>query len=182
MHFCFDPKKAIQAAAALLRMEEARQMPYLRLLKLLYIADRESIRDIGRPITGDQAIAMKQGPVPEGVYKLIKGEHYNSPNWSRYFQTSGYWVKLTGEAEVGTLSEYELEKLREVAERYANKDEFEIVDATHEFEEWKKNWSEQGVRPIPAEDILRAVGREQDIEQIEQEQKARVVFDKVFGG
>ena len=44
-HFCFSAKKAMQAASAVLRTEETRRMPYLRLLKLLYIADRESIRE-----------------------------------------------------------------------------------------------------------------------------------------
>ena len=95
MHFCFSVKKAIQAAAALLRTEETRQMPYLRLLKLLYIADRDSIRKTGRPITGDQIQAMEYGPVPESVYKLIKGEHYNSPSWSKHFQTAGYLIRWT---------------------------------------------------------------------------------------
>src|SRR5262245_17932827 len=131
MHFCFDPKKAMQATAALLRMEETRQMPYLRLLKLLYIADRESIRETGRPITGDQAVAMEHGPVPEGVYKLVKGKHYNWPSWARHFLTSGYWIKLIRDVGVGALSQYELEKLHEVAERYAAKDGFEIAEEAH---------------------------------------------------
>src|SRR5438132_11862522 len=137
MHFCFSAKKAMQAASAVLRTEETRRMPYLRLLKLLYIADRESIRDTGRPITGDQAIAMKYGPVLQGVYNLIRNTHYESPRWSRFFQTSGYQIKMIKDPGVGMLSRYELEKLREVVERYAAIDDFDLAEATHGFEEWK---------------------------------------------
>jgi hypothetical protein len=120
--------------------------------------------------------------VPESVYKLIKGEHYNSPSWSKHFQTAGYLIKLTRDIGVGALSSHELETLHEAAERYAAKGDFEIAEETHKFEEWKRNWHGQGSHPIPVEDILKAVGREQDIGEIAKELAANAVFDKVFGG
>ena len=43
MEFSFQIPKVIQAAAILLQAEQ-RQMTRLRLLKLLYIADRESLK------------------------------------------------------------------------------------------------------------------------------------------
>src|SRR5262249_14936249 len=144
MHFCFDPKKTMQAVGVLLRREEKRQKPYLRLLKLLYIAHPECLKETGRPITRDAAVAMQHGPVLESTYKLIRGEHYHTPSWSRRFQTTGYRIRLAEEVGVSALSEYEVEKLNGVADRYAAMSEFDIVDETHQFEEWKKNWNGRG--------------------------------------
>ena len=44
MYFRFSTKKTIQAVGVLLRLAKGR-IARLRLLKLLYIADRESLRD-----------------------------------------------------------------------------------------------------------------------------------------
>lgn len=71
--FAFKFDKALQAAAYLLRRETCREMNYMRLLKVLYLADRESIRESGAPITGDKIAAMERGPVLSGVFDLIKG-------------------------------------------------------------------------------------------------------------
>lgn len=40
-------------------------MSYLRMLKLLYLADRESLKETGHTITGDRVVAMEHGPVLE---------------------------------------------------------------------------------------------------------------------
>src|SRR5438105_4403367 len=63
MHFKFNLKKTVQAAAEFLRHEPGKQMSRLRLIKLLYIADREALLETGRPITSDTIVAMKHGPV-----------------------------------------------------------------------------------------------------------------------
>jgi uncharacterized phage-associated protein len=57
----------------LLRQDGVRCMNYMRLLKLLYIADRESLPRTGRPIVGGPVIAMERGPVLEEVFDLIRG-------------------------------------------------------------------------------------------------------------
>ena len=72
MNFDFDLAKTVQAAALLLR-EHHNRMEYIRLLKLLSIADREMLARRGRTLTGDRAVAMKRGPVLSTVYDLIKG-------------------------------------------------------------------------------------------------------------
>ena len=61
-------------------------MNSMRLLKLLYIADRESLRETGRPITGGPVIAMERGPVLKEVYDLILGQHREMPLWAQFFR------------------------------------------------------------------------------------------------
>src|SRR5438552_16937913 len=88
----FDIHKAIQAAGVLLRSERNR-MSYIRLLKLLYIADRDSIRETGLPLLGSKMVAMDHGPLHSDIYNLVKGIHEQTPLWSRFFSTTGYQVE-----------------------------------------------------------------------------------------
>ena len=66
MYFRFSIQKTIQAVGVLLRLARGR-MGRLRLLKLLYIADRESLREFHRPIIGSRTVAMKNGPLHNEV-------------------------------------------------------------------------------------------------------------------
>jgi len=78
MYFHFSTKKIIEAGAVLLGCRSQRRMSYLRLLKLLYMADRESLKETGWPIIGTQPVAMDYGPVHSEVYDLVKGTHRDS--------------------------------------------------------------------------------------------------------
>ena len=53
MTWTFSTKRAAQAVAVLLRAAPDSRMDYRKLMALLYIADRESIKETGSPITGD---------------------------------------------------------------------------------------------------------------------------------
>jgi uncharacterized phage-associated protein len=154
----FRPEKAVQAAGVLLRAHSGREMDYMRLLKLLYISDRESLRLTGRPIIGNRPIAMNNGPLHSGVYDLIKGTHPLEQLWSAHFEKIGYSVRLLSDPGVLYLSEKEISILNEVSDRYRNMDTWELVEHTHSFEEWKKNHVANTSTPIPIGDILDGVG------------------------
>ena len=47
-------------------------MPYLKLLKLVYLADRKALLEEGDTLTGDCYSAMKLGPVPYFTYNRLK--------------------------------------------------------------------------------------------------------------
>ena len=48
-------------------------MSYMKLIKLLYLADREALLRWGRPITFDAYVSMDRGPVLSSVLDLING-------------------------------------------------------------------------------------------------------------
>ena len=73
MNFRFNFERALQASAYLLRLD-GKRMGYLRLLKLLYIADREWLAETGESITGDRAYAMKYGPVLSSDLRPHQGQ------------------------------------------------------------------------------------------------------------
>jgi uncharacterized phage-associated protein len=175
MHFAFDFEKTLQAAAELLRHEPHTQMSRIRLLKLLYIADREALKETGRPITGDAVVAMRHGPVLSRLYDIVKGESSDSPAFDGCVTQQGYQLFLAKDPGKGRLNRYEVRKLKEVSERYRERDEWAISEETHGFPEWEKNDPGDSSRPIPLEDILSAVGHSPErIEAIKRD-AARIV-------
>lgn len=169
MYFHFGTRKIVEAIAALLRSSASRRMGCLRLLKLLYIADRESLRETGRPIVGTKPVAMEYGPVHSEAYDLIKGSHWGEESWAEFIRKDGHEVELTKDPGVLTLSRYEIGKLTETAAKYREMEEFDLVRLTHEFPEWKANYREGTSTPIPMEDIIEAVGRAEDRDEILQD-------------
>ncbi len=179
--FAFKFDKAIQATAFLLRRESCREMNYMRLLKILYIADRESIRQTGRPITGDSVAAMKQGPVLSEMLDLIKGFHLRSPEWSRFIQKDEYMIRLIDDPGLTNLSRFDVETMERVAEEHRSHDEWKMVEFTHTFPEWQKNDPGDSMKWIPFSDILEALARSTDLQSIEEEAKVDRAFGSLLG-
>jgi uncharacterized phage-associated protein len=182
MNFRFNFEKTLQAAGVLLHLEEKR-MSRLRLLKFLYIADRELLAEAAHPITGDVGCAMKYGPVLSRVYDLIKGTGPRAVEWDDYIHSDGYLVKLIKEPARGKLSKEEVEKLYEIVERYRGTHDDELSELTHAFPEWKQHYvaDDSGGCRIPWEDMLRAQDRDDMIEPAAEEEKARQYLDDLFG-
>jgi len=180
VHFQFDLAKTLQAAAVLLDTDN-EQMAYMRLLKLLYIADRELLAETGRPLTGDRVCAMKNGPVLSRVFDLIMGQTAHTDEWADCIQTQGYKVFLRKKPGRGKLSKREVQKLHTVSERYRQLEDFGLAELTHQFPEWKDHFQEGSAVPIPWEDVLRAQHREEMIPIAEREAATREVLDHYFG-
>jgi len=181
MNLRFNFERTLQASAYLLRLD-GKRMGYLRLLKLLYIADREWLADTGESITGDRVHAMKYGPVLSNVYDLIKGNGSKAGVWDDYVHNEGYAVKLVADPGRGDLSKGIVSKLTEVTERYREIDDWELSERTHEFKEWVSHYSPEGPPvPIPWQDVLEAQGKSEMIPAVERDEAARQVFDDVFG-
>ena len=152
--------KKIQAAGVILR--DRGPMDRLRLLKLLYIADREALQERGIPIIGGLMVAMKHGPLHSEVYDLIKGAHANEADWSASMISQGNTISLKNDPGRLELSPYEIDKLNAVTERYQEVDTWELSELTHEFEEWKFSFVKGTSRPISSEKLLKEVGFSDD--------------------
>lgn len=179
--FVFKYDKTIQAVAFLLRRETSKEMNYMRLIKILYIADRESIKLTGRPITGDRVAAMPQGPVLSELYDLIKGTHLRSPELARFIQKDEYKIRLVEDPGLANMSRFDIETIEKVAEEYRALDEWDLVELTHNFPEWRKNTPDDSqMKWISFNDILEALGRTPDPE-IEEEAMEERAFARLFG-
>jgi uncharacterized phage-associated protein len=180
-----DVEKAIQAVGVLLRREEKRASR-LRILKLLYIADRTSLEKTGSLMLASKYVAMKHGPLHSEVLDLINSNHLAEAAWSRHFRNIGRDVVLEGdEPDVGKLSRYEVRLLNAVVDARANQNDWEIVDETHQFAEWKKCYPDQTVTTscqIPISDLIEATGRGADKESILQDLGDTDAFNEFFAG
>src|SRR5207245_2553321 len=107
------------------------RMNYMRLLKVLYFAEREILAEAGVPLTGNRIIAMKRGPVLEDVFSLIRGQHPAAPEWSRHFRTEAYRLHMETDPGLGRLSPFITKKLDDVATRFQDKDEWDMVEISH---------------------------------------------------
>lgn len=181
--FTFNLQKAIQAVGVLFREGHEKRIAYIRIIKLLYISEREMLKETGRPIIGDKIFAMDHGPVLSRVYDLVKGEAAGTDVWNRYYRREHYYLELCHSPDVGELSKHEVEKLRSVAKRYEDDNDWKVVRETHKFEEWIKNKpTDNSSNRIPLQDILAAIGREKDLPAIKQNQNDHDAYVKVFGG
>ncbi len=141
-------------------------MNYMRLLKVLYFAEREILAESGKPLTGSRVVAMQCGPVLEDIFQLVHGGHQAVARWSSFLQVDRYHLELICDPGAGLLSKFVTGKLEEVAARYDALDEWAMVEETHKLPEWRKNDPGESSREIPLEDILEAVGRAADLDEI----------------
>lgn len=74
----FNERRATEAAAKFLKLRGGR-MSYLKLIKLLYLLDREALLRWGRPVTTDRYVSMDNGPVVSRIYDLIRRSPLRAP-------------------------------------------------------------------------------------------------------
>jgi uncharacterized phage-associated protein len=159
VRLCFNERKATQAAAHLLGLRGGR-MSYLKLVKLLYLADREALLCWGRPISTDRYVAMDRGPVLSRVLDLATdGGDPGTPSiWSSSItEPSNYEVELKAEAGDDELSEAEIQLLDKVFVEHGNKSRWELVKFTHTLPEWIDPHG--SAIAISYRDILKAGGK-----------------------
>ncbi len=180
--FRFDLLKTIQATAFLIRQPGKDQSAYLKLMKLLYLAERESLLETGHPFTGDKTYAMKHGPALSATCDLMNGTERDGL-WERYLRGTGdHELEIVEDPGVDRLCKYECEKLADIAHRYSDKDRWETRDDTHHLPEWEKNNPGDSRKLIMVKHILAAEGKEKMLRQIMRDAKAEGRFWGVLGG
>ncbi len=138
----FNERKATQAAAHMLRLCGGR-MSYMKLIKLLYLADRAALLRWGRPITTDRYVSMDRGPVLSRVLDLATdGGDPGTPSiWaSTITEPSNYEVQLREGAGDDELSDAEAELLDNVFAEYGKLSRWDLVKLTHQLPEWLRKY------------------------------------------
>lgn len=155
----FTEEKTAQMAAYLLA-KAGGSMPYLKLMKLLYLSDRESMRVTGDSISHDQFVSMPHGPVLSRTLELING-YGQSPHWSTWISPGAdYSVQMSRtfqREELGELSPMDLAIMDGVFAQFGAMDKWQIRDFTHTYcREWQDpNGSSM---PIAPRSIFHALG------------------------
>ena len=164
MQVPFNEAKATQTAALLLRLRGA-PMSYMKLIKLMYLVDREALLRWGRPISTDSYVSMNKGPVLSKTYDLITDGIAPGTDsvWAQFISApANREVSLLKETPTEELSRAEQELIQEVFAHHGRKSRWEIVDWMHDnLPEWTN--PEGTSIPITYGDILRA-GKKSEVE------------------
>ncbi|HEY3856810.1 MAG TPA: Panacea domain-containing protein [Verrucomicrobiae bacterium] len=160
LSFRFNCTKAAQAGAFLLNKAGGSMDKYL-FIKMLYIADRESLSKWGEPITGDLPVSMEHGPVLSIIYDLTKGESPgHRASWSPYISDADdqtNQVSLKADPTRDQLSNNEVRILESVYSKFKDYTWKRIKDYCHSFAEYEDVGKSS--EPIRIESILKALGK-----------------------
>jgi len=156
----FNIDKLIQVCNYLVKKNN-NSLNYTKLIKLLYISDKESLKQSLQTITGDNYVSMDNGPVLSKLYYLIKGQYRKESYqnlWNSRFIKDGYnLVAVTHQIPHSELSKFEMGILDNIFEQYKDTDVREIIKFLHKCPEWK-NPSGSSI-PIKPEEILKSIGK-----------------------
>lgn len=180
----FNERKVAQMAAYLLG-KSGNSMAHLKLMKLLYLADRKSMEQYGFPISGDRIVAMPHGPVLSMTLNLSNGDMESAPDgWdSLIADKEKHEISLKSTItpdELDELSQADLHVLGTVWEQFGQMGKYEIRDYTHTHcPEWKD--PKGSSNPIPYTHIFRALGHDENVaKELARQIKAKHSLDNIL--
>lgn len=177
----FNEAKTAQMAAYLLRKSGGR-MKYIKLMKLLYLADREAMLRTGDSMTHDRYFSMQRGPVLSRTLELFQGKAPGA-RWSDLLTTSSYQTRLVRELnddDIDELSPLNMQIMDEIYDEFGAMPWAELCDWTHQN---CGEWTNPGRSNYPIEpgDIFQALGWEQaEAELLGQQYSERRKLDRVM--
>lgn len=146
---------------------------YIKLFKLLYLAQKAHLSKYGRPIVNDDFYAMKAGPAPSVMYNICKvadGERseqdLEDTARSISVQTKKMpkgndvkYVTVCESPDMDELSTSDIECIDEIYAKYGKLTSSKLSTITHDSA-WKKNWDEEKAegQKIGLLDIASAAG------------------------
>lgn len=161
-----NERKVAQMAAYLLR-KRGGTMSHLKLMKLLYLCDREAMYRYQEPMTGDRMVSMKHGPVLSGTLNHMDGDVESAPDgWEAWISDKeDHQLSLRRQFhsidELDELSEADIEILDDVWNRFGHMRRWDLRDYTHEHcAEWRD--PNGSMIPIEYKDVFMALGYSED--------------------
>ena len=159
----FDEDIATDVAAYFINKANG-SMPKLKLLALMYLADRERCNKYGTTITNDLIMAMKHGPTLINTYCLINGSIYDVDRWNDLIvckdNNTVQLRKPLTEDDSGHLSESYENILNKILNEFGNLEEEELIQYTQSLPEWK--YPKEYPTPITPENMLIALNKTPD--------------------
>ncbi len=159
----FDLAKAAHMVA-FFALKAGRNINLMKVVKLVYLADRESVKRIGAPLLHDARVSMPHGPVNSGVLDAVNGA-YDDPRWRSVLRDRAHhYIGVQPgirEDDLDELSDYDVEVMEAVWQEFGAMDQWELSDWTHNSNnvpEWTSPGG--GAQPIPMQKFFEGVGCE----------------------
>lgn len=184
-----DVIKVTQAIGFLLDLDSNHKMNRVKLMKLLWAADRLHIRRFGRTITECDYYALPHGPVCSLALNIAQ----INKDWltesdieyiSEYFTEDGENTAMNKKPEEDYLSETDKQALVDAWELFKGKKDFALADnISHQYPEWLKHRAsfEQSRcrRPINQEDFFENPSNDKYfVEDSSQLEAARAIYNE----
>lgn len=139
----FDYKKATQAINLLACKEKDHKINKMKAIKLIWLADRYHLRKYGRPITGDEYVAMPYGPVGSTVKDIAESSSFLAPEEQQYAnkylnKIGSYSLGCKKQPDLNVLSETDLEALEFAFDNFGSLDQYKLAKLSHKYPEWFK--------------------------------------------
>ncbi len=178
----FNEQKATAVAAYFLQQAGGQEF-YLKLMKLMYLAEREAIRRSNCSITFDRFVSMDHGPVLSRTLDLITPREEIDPArvWREYISLpEAFKVRLIAPfSSEKVLSRLEMAIASDVWQEFGSWDRWELVKHTHGLPEWH---DPQGAsKPIAFQDVLAGLNlNDEQVKRRYSEHKSMECLDQLL--
>jgi uncharacterized phage-associated protein len=161
LHTEFNERKTVHAV--LFITSNLKRKDFHKIFKILYFSDRDHLATYGRTITGDNYVAMVDGPVPTKLYdifKSVRGDGYfkDEGKFSRFFSVENWdLIQSNQQADMKVLSKTDVKFLSENIEKYGELSWDEIREKSHDYA-----WNNTALnRTITFENIITEAGEDE---------------------
>lgn len=164
----FNEQKAAQIAAWFIA-KQGGTMPHLKLIKLMYLAERAALQAHGQPLTGDRFVAMPHGPVLsltlDHINDAVSSEQDGWDSWisDKANHTVGL-VRDVNRDALDEISDADIHVLEATWKKFGWMTKYQIRDYTHDPKncpEWED--PDGSSVPIGYEAVLKALGFKEDV-------------------
>jgi len=139
-----EPKITIEAIRYIL--EDCGECDKLKIIKLLYFADKYHLMKYGQSITNDRHIAMEHGPVNSLALDILCFNdlvlHEDEINYTyKLLKQTGKYTFIANiefTKKLNYLSESGKEALDYIIQRFGKMSGFKLTDYAHRLPEWKQ--------------------------------------------
>ncbi len=141
----FDVKKSAQVAGVLLSLSPNRTLDRIKLMKLMYLVDRESFSRYGATVSGDRLVSLPHGPGLSETLSALQGNSAYMADFSQWVvikqgNLSHSLVEGVECENVGLLSEADIEVITGIWDEFGHLNNWDLVNWTHDSKncpEWQ---------------------------------------------
>ena len=165
----YSSYKILQEIIYLLSLND-KKMNLLKLMKELYLIDRDSIAERNTSVSGDVFFSMPHGPVLSQTLNMLNDLDNN--NWGDYLEAADtpYYpdIKIKRNIDFDRLSKKDKDYIQTVSDKFKDYSPKKLENYTHKLSEWV---DPQGSSlKIRYRDVMLALGKsEEEISAAKQE-------------
>lgn len=140
----FREDKATALAYWLIKKAGGGSMPHKKLMKLLYLYEREQLRSKGLTLIGDRFVNMDEGPVLSETYNCMKPPKDGHPLtetgtvWRQFLSPiNNFQISRRADLPVeSVLTKKQMKQAEELWDTYGKMSEKDLILFTHGLPEW----------------------------------------------